>query len=381
MEVYQPTPESIEVNGRRMYDRSPISKSFDSTPIPTTEFPGTTPINERDLGRFMHSVIRFASEMRFRNPWNVRSKLTFSDRWDKAYGDGKDGLVDQVIAESLTLLGTIEEQHPGIVLIPELPFMASATDKEAAFLNIMEHPTRTRRPLQEGAEAIMPLNVDVISPTDVDEQARVLAYVTYAIPDLVGMIPKTDEAKQLVRKVVRSIYQDNEGKKRYMLAPKFLQEHQDIFKDMMQLMINKELEVLVTEIKTNSWNDLLPMEKSDDEIYEEYAHDISHTLLVMMKVFESVNPEAFKGANQAQTVTSLLDAVKVKIGMIDCPSLYAYEGKIQHVVPAQTTSRVVDVSSEQIKKACKNRFNLNRRIFLRRLAQVKSKAANSTLVA
>ena len=398
METQENLPKnSIVEDGHRAYVHPTLTKNPDAFLEPQSEYStGFTPINPQDIGRTFHLIMRYGSEMRYRNPWNVRERLYFSRRWIESYGsdptkklgnalsealDAKgvkvyggyygekvDGLIDDMVSEGLHLLGMIEEQYPGITLFPELPFMASGKDKNAALSNIMRNPTRMRRPIQKGEEAIMPMTADIVNRTkNKNEKIRVIAYPTYAIPDLAGFIPKTDEAAAVVRRLNKVIYKDNEGGKNYMLNPKFLVAHQDILREVLELMRKQELELHVIEMKTNARTDVSLTKSSLDQITQSYSHDIGHTLLVMMKVFESVEPDLFKGKNRENTILEILDATKFDMALIDCPTLDTSTGKTLHVQPTHITSRLLRIPPDRILEACDKRLKLNRSLVMRTL--------------
>lgn len=375
MEKSQFTQEDIIQVGRRVYAKAPVSKNLEQTPPSSGESSGQSQINERDIGSLFHKVVNVLAGARFRNPWTVWEELKFTNRWTESYESDDDiiDLVDGSIAEALYLLGAIEEKHPGIVLVPELPFMASAADKNEAFDIVMEDPKRLRQALQEGKKSITPLTAGILESDDPEEKKKILASVRYAIPDIVGFVAKTDEARLVQRQLMKAIYADNSGTKRYMLAPELLEEQQKLLREVMRCMLQKELEIHVIELKTNSWSDIQTTQKSDEAIIFEHRRDIAHTLLAMRKVFEAVNPEAFKGDQFDVTADGLSETIKVHIGTVDCPTLYAYDGEVKHKAPGQVSSRLVEVPVQTVRNACRERVVLDQKRIEKQIAAEKTK--------
>jgi hypothetical protein len=326
-------------------------------------YAGMSEINHMDIGTLFHTEFGRVCEMVYKFPRNVNLHPGLSERWANAYGGRTDRMRSKIIEAAVSLVADIEEGTEGMMLVSELPLLASAKDRERTLAAVMNDPRRARRPLGEGQAPVVPLTLDILQT---DAKKKVIGYSSQAKPDAVGFHGKTELAKRAIQKLKSFMYQDNQGTKRYVLSPDLLAAHKGILEEVMHLMLKGELDIHVIEIKTNSSVGESLVKRSDKHIYNEHADDIGFTLQVLMKVFQSVSPDTFKGADRKKRYDELLHATTVKIGVVDIPTISERNGRVSYRFPDQINSRLVTLSPEQVRTAYVNRLKTNREYFIRK---------------
>lgn len=387
-------PNLVKVKERIFYVLSPVTKSFESSPTSRTNSRAPRMIDERDLGSLIHAATSTLVESRFRNVGTVMDKFdplpyeriidiekettetvypektSFqSERWDIAYGRNRRRVIERAAQIGLQLIAEVQATDPDQYLVSELRFMASMKARANSAKEILKNPSRMHEALQDGEVAVVPHIVDIAKPDGNRDKSDMVGYTAQAIPDVVGFSARTPDAQLTRRRLMKMIYPSNESNKRFMLDPELLETNKALLLDVMKHMLNGDMRVSVTEIKTNSWSTKSLVDKSNDEVYESYKHDVGHTLLVLMNVFRAVAPGAFRGREGRETVRALLNSTDVHIGVVDFPALYSsWIRRIGHIVPKQPRARLITLSSDQVFDAGVGRLEANRKYCFRHQA-------------
>jgi hypothetical protein len=382
-------PNLIRIKDRMLYALSPVTKNFESSSTRKHKTRVPRAIDQRDFGSLIHTAAGVVAESRFRTIHSVTNKLDpqpwqretetgeveviypqktvyQSERWENAYGRNRTQVIERAASIGLQLVGAVQDTNPDQYLIPELRFMTSMKARAQSAHEVLRNPDRMREAIQDGQPTVVPHVVDLAKSKDGKQKTDIFGYTIQAIPDLFGVSAVSPEAQSTRRQLIRMIYHSNENNKRLMLDPKLLENNKTLLIDVMRHMLNGDMRISVTEIKTNSWTTKSLVNKTNDEIYEAYKHDVGHTLLVLMNVFKAVAPGAFRGREGVETILALLTSTDVHVGVVDFPALYSsWVRRIGHLVPKQPAARLITLTNEQVQKACTDRLKANIKYCLR----------------
>ena len=368
MEGFSYNPDKLRLIGRGkvLYASPLVPKNLDRVPPPIHQPPSREKkvrnVGVEDIGTELHGVVASIADGREFYARKRLNALHTSARWKLSYGGGLGTVTHNMLSAGTDMVRKIREGKNGLQLCSEPRVMASSKargeTREVLVGDEGSVESLIRNPLDLGETPRVPLTSQAIQEEEDSpfSAAELLVYGIQAVPDLLGFLPKSEAAKRLIQPLRQLLYQDNNGKRRFLLNPELLQAKQALIKEVMNAILARELEVLVFEMKTCPTYGKSYTEKSEDWLYMKYSEDISHTVLALLQIFQAADPDAVENP---RILLRLLKGITVQLGLIDFPAIQKFGEPIVPLAGSVKT-RLVTIPGRKVRKACARRLRLNK---------------------